>query len=65
MVKIHKLDHLEYTEAILDSPDFREKLHKHEKHISETNKEIKVLLKKCADVISASDGNYLLIQYSI
>jgi hypothetical protein len=56
MVQILKLDHLEYNEAILDSPEFREKLRKHEKHISDTSKNIKILLKKFEDVITASEG---------
>ena len=55
MVQIVKLDHLEYKEAILDGPEFREKLRKHEKHISETSKNIKLLLKKLEDVITASE----------
>lgn len=60
MVQILKLDHLEYKEAILDSPEFREKLRKHEKHIADTNKNIKALLKKFEDVISASEGLLIL-----
>jgi hypothetical protein len=56
MVQILQLDHLEYKEAILDSPEFREKLRKHEKHIADTTKEIKVLLKKIEEVICASEG---------
>ena len=55
MVQLIKLDHLEYKEAILDSPEFRDKLHRHEKHISDTSKNIKVLLKKFEDVINASE----------
>ena len=58
MVQIIKLDHLEYKEAILDSPDYREKLRKHEKHIAETSKNIKILVKKFEDVINASEGVY-------
>jgi len=60
MVQIIKLDHLEYKEAILDSPDYREKLRKHEKHIAETSKNIKVLVKKFEDVINASEGRLFL-----
>ena len=56
MVQIFKLDHLEYKEAILDSPEFREKLKRHEKHIADTSKSIKLLLKKFEDVITASEG---------
>lgn len=56
MVQIVKLDHLEYKEAILDSPEFREKLKRHEKYIAETSKNIKFLLKKFEDVITASEG---------
>ena len=56
MVQILRLDHLEYKEAILDSPEFRDKLKRHEKHIAETSKNIKFLLKKFEDVITASEG---------
>lgn len=59
MVQILKLDHLEYKEAILDSPEFRDKLKKHEKHIADTNKNIKILLKKFEDVLTATEGIYL------
>lgn len=55
MVQLSQLDHLEYREAILDSPEFREKLKKHEKYILDTSKNIKVLLKKFEDVITASE----------
>jgi hypothetical protein len=57
MVQVLKLDHLEYKEAIVDSPEFREKLRKHEKYISDTSKNIKVLLKKFEDVINACECN--------
>jgi hypothetical protein len=57
MVHISQLDHLEYKEAILDSPDFREKLKKHEKYILDTSKNIKILLKKFEEVILASESN--------
>ena len=56
MVQLVRLDHLEYKEAILDSPEFRDKLRKHEKHIVDTSKNIKLLLKKLDDVISASEA---------
>ena len=58
MVQIVKLDHLEYKEAIVDGPEFREKLRKHEKHVSDTSKNIKLLLKKLEDVITASEGKF-------
>lgn len=61
MVQLSLLDHLEYREAILDSPEFREKLKKHEKYILDTSKNIKVLLKKFEDVITASESNFILI----
>ncbi len=62
MVHISQLDHLEYKEAILDSPDFREKLKKHEKYILDTSKNIKILLKKFEEVILASESNWDRIQ---
>ena len=62
MVHVSNLDHLEYKEAILDSPDFREKLKKHEKYIMDTSKNIKVLLKKFEEVITASESNLQFIR---
>lgn len=56
MVQILKLDHLEYKEAIVDSPEFREKLKRHEKYIAETSKNIKLLLKKFDEVVTASES---------
>lgn len=56
MVHISQLDHLEYKEAILDSPEFRDKLKKHEKYITDTSKNIKTLLKKFEEVILASES---------
>lgn len=61
MVQLSQLDHLEYREAILDSPEFREKLKKHEKYILDTSKNIKVLLKKFEDVITASESKKNLL----
>ncbi len=59
MVHISQLDHLEYKEAILDSPEFREKLKKHEKYITDTSKNIKILLKRFEEVIIASESKLL------
>lgn len=65
MVQVLKLDHLEYKEAIVDSPEFREKLRKHEKYISDTSKNIKVLLKKFEDVINACESKQKKIKFPI
>ena len=54
MVKTIELDHLEYNEAILDSPDFREKLQRHEKYIEETSKNIKNLLIRGKELINSA-----------
>ena len=54
MVKIIELDHLEYTEAILDSPDFRDKLKRHENYIEDTSKNIKNLLKRCSELLNSA-----------
>ena len=63
MVQLSQLDHLEYREAILDSPEFREKLKKHEKYILDTSKNIKVLLKKFEDVIAASECLFFICDF--
>ena len=54
MVKTIELDHLEYNEAILDSPDFRDKLQRHEKYIEDTSKNIKILLKRGNELINSA-----------
>lgn len=49
-----KLPPLEFTEALTDSPDFREKLRQHENELENTSNAIKTLIKKLNEVMIAS-----------
>lgn len=44
---------LEFSEALLDSPYFRENIHEHEKELERTNDAIKLLIKECKSLIKA------------
>jgi len=49
-----KLPPLEFTEALTDSPEFREKLRQHENELENTSNAIKTLIKKLNEVMIAS-----------
>jgi hypothetical protein len=49
-----KLPPLEFTEALTDSPEFREKLRQHENELENTSNAIKTLLKKLNEVMVAN-----------
>ncbi len=49
-----KLPPLEFTEALTDSPEFREKLRQHENELENTSNSIKTLIKKLNEVMVAS-----------
>lgn len=49
-----KLPPLEFTEALTDSPEFREKLRQHENELENTSNSIKTLLKKLNEVMTAN-----------
>ena len=53
MVKLLILSNLEYAEAILNSPDFLNKLKHHENYIEKTIKNAEELLKKCKSVAAS------------
>ena len=44
---------LEFSEALLDSPYFRENIHEHEKELERTNDAIKLLIRECKSLIKA------------
>ncbi|KAK2172364.1 hypothetical protein NP493_969g00020 [Ridgeia piscesae] len=48
------LQTLEFSECIIDSPYFRQKLHGHEKELEKTSKWIKGLIGECKDILSAA-----------
>ncbi|CAF0750349.1 unnamed protein product [Rotaria sordida] len=49
-----KLPPLEFTEALTDSPEFREKLRQHENELENTSNAIKTLIKKLNEVMVAN-----------
>ena len=49
-----KLPPLEFTEALTDSPEFREKLRQHENELENTSNAIKTLIKKLNEVMIAN-----------
>ena len=49
-----KLPPLEFTEALTDSPEFREKLRQHENELENTSNAIKTLIKKLNEVMLAT-----------
>ncbi|CAF1980187.1 unnamed protein product [Rotaria magnacalcarata] len=49
-----KLPPLEFTEALTDSPEFREKLRQHENELENTSTAIKTLIKKLNEVMVAN-----------
>ena len=51
---VYKLPPLEFTDALTDSPEFREKLRQHENELENTSNAIKTLLKKLNEVMIAN-----------
>ena len=54
------LQTLEFSECIIDSPYFRQKLHNHEKELDKTSKWIKGLVGECKDILNAAKSKELL-----
>lgn len=48
------LEPLEFTDCLLDSPDFRENLHRHEKELDKTSHQIKRIIKEVKELIAAA-----------
>lgn len=46
---------LEFSEALLDSPYFRENIHEHERELDRTNDAIKLLIRECKSLIKATE----------
>jgi hypothetical protein len=55
---VFKLPPLEFTEALTDSPEFREKLRQHENELENTSNAIKTLLKKLNEVMVANKSRF-------
>lgn len=51
---IGKLQPLEFTDCLLDSPEFRENLNQHEKELEKTSQQIKRIIKEVKDLLAAA-----------
>lgn len=51
---IGKLQPLEFTDCLLDSPEFRENLNQHEKELEKTSQQIKRIIKEVKDLLLAA-----------
>lgn len=45
---------LEFADCLLDSPDFRENLNRHEKELEKTSQQIKRIIKEIKDLLNAA-----------
>lgn len=54
-----RLQPLEFTDCITDSPYFRENLHAHERELQKTSQQIKRLIKEVKDLINAAKRKFL------
>lgn len=52
------MEPLEFTECLVDSPFFREKLHFHEKELEKTSQQIKQLIKEVKDLLNAAKSKW-------
>lgn len=53
------LQPLEFTDCLLDSPEFRENLNKHEKELEKTSSQIKRIIKEVKDLLAAARSKFL------
>lgn len=49
---------LEFSEALLDSPYFRENIHEHERELDRANDAIKSLIRECKSLIKATERKW-------
>ncbi len=61
---ISGLQPLEFTDCLLDSPEFRENLYRHEKELEKTNQQIKRIVKEVKDLLGAAKGESGIFHYS-
>lgn len=59
------LQALEFTDCLLDSPDFRENLNKHEKELEKTSQQIKRIIKEVKDLLAAARSRFLFFFFNI
>lgn len=56
-----RLQPLEFTDCVTDSPFFRDNLHAHERELQRTSQQIKRLIKEVKDLINAAKRKCLHI----
>lgn len=49
---------LEFADCLLDSPEFRENLNRHEKELDKTSQQIKRIIKEIKDLLQAAKSEY-------
>lgn len=54
------LQPLEFTDCLLDSPEFRENLNKHEKELEKTSQQIKRIIKEVKDLLAAAKREFYI-----
>lgn len=52
------LEPLEFEECIVDSPEFRDNLNRHEKELDHTSHQIKRIIKEVKDLMNAAKGEF-------
>lgn len=52
------LQPLEFTDCLLDSPEFRENLNRHEKELEKTSQQIKRIIKEVKDLLQAAKSKF-------
>lgn len=59
------LQPLEFTDCLLDSPEFRENLNKHEKELEKTSQQIKRIIKEVKDLLTAAKSklNFICVPH--
>jgi BAR domain of APPL family len=64
VIGIAPLAALEFTDCLLDTPDFRENLNRHEKELEKTSQQIKRIIKEVKDLLSAAKSKFSnILQY--
>lgn len=61
VVGIQPLEPLEFTDCLLDSPEFRENLSRHEKELDKTSHQIKRIIKEVKDLLSAAQSKSIVL----
>lgn len=57
------LQPLEFTDCLLDSPEFRENLNRHEKELEKTSQQIKRIIKEVKDLLQAAKSKFYIFYY--